>query len=622
VTVADYDQLELSERAPKRVVDHSATWATLEPIASVNGQTEQRIRAFCESKRITVAALAALGTRFAIRRGGKLELAFAGDSGAGAITAIKYRDVGGDSRNSYTETPSSWLRPIVTARRDSLNWVLCEGETDGARLVELIGDEAAIMVLPAGALTFRREWAARIPRGATVALAHDADNYGDEGAERAAKIIGGRTVRLRPPIEGGDWCDWDGSRDELRDLIVDATTASPAVIVSAEEFASVDEPGAEALLGEGQDDAVLPAGGDGMIYGDGGAGKSTLAIDGGFHLASGTDFLGITVQRPVNVLLLDSSVPKLLSAFSRVSARPFSGPPVAAIRSRHFIRVLSSPPCAPCRSPRSASRTFRRGRTARPRRPSLLHNLRAPQPPRAPPESRSHVAIRAWIGLSPPTGRRTAPRLSRRHNRVKRQRGASSRCLPDDRLPLHDGGGLSAALVTRSEAGSMLWYSGPPAEPDLVAARDRSRRSRLLLGHSLCYCRAPAEPVFVDGDDRPRGAGADGDDEGQSRDRERYTGLGGGLHDVCLPSKSAGLWRALDAMGERPGGRSPSLQMLCRARDSRFRARHRALPISRLRVAAPTVSTAPTAGTYMPTRGNSVLAAEAESRRPRTEPLT
>jgi hypothetical protein len=63
------------------------------------------------------------------------------------------------------------------------------------------------MVLPAGALTFKREWAAAVPRGARVFLCHDADEAGDQGAEKVARILGGRTVRLRPPVEGGDWCD-------------------------------------------------------------------------------------------------------------------------------------------------------------------------------------------------------------------------------------------------------------------------------------------------------------------------------------------------------------------------------------------------------------------------------
>ena len=42
-------------------------------------------------------------------------------------------------------------------------------------------------------------------------LAHDADEYGDKGAVKAAAIIGGRTLRVRPP-DGLDWCDWAGNR--------------------------------------------------------------------------------------------------------------------------------------------------------------------------------------------------------------------------------------------------------------------------------------------------------------------------------------------------------------------------------------------------------------------------
>ena len=101
----DYDRLERSDRAPKRVVDHSAKWAKLEPVANVNGQTEELIKVFCDEKNITVGALEALGARVAYRRGGKLELAFAGDNGAGAVTAIKYRPIDGTSHDSTAEAP-------------------------------------------------------------------------------------------------------------------------------------------------------------------------------------------------------------------------------------------------------------------------------------------------------------------------------------------------------------------------------------------------------------------------------------------------------------------------------------------------------------------------------------
>ena len=312
--VSAYAHLE-AEHAPRKVVDHSARWETFAPIASVNGQLEERLVAFCEAKRITVEALAALGTRIVTRRNGQVDLAFAGTNDTGAVTAIKYRPLGGGSHDCTAEQPSTWLRPIVVGRPGSLDWLVAEGETDGARLYGLVGDRAAILVLPAGARALRREWLDLIPRGATVALCHDADEHGDAGADKATRMIGGRTIRLRPPVEGADWCDWAGDRDDLLELIGDAkasVTSEPPAIVAAHEFAAVDEPGAEALLGEGDDDAVLPMGGDSMIYGDGGAGKTTWAIDLAVHLAAGVDFLGIRVGQPVNVLLVENEGPRAL----------------------------------------------------------------------------------------------------------------------------------------------------------------------------------------------------------------------------------------------------------------------------------------------------------------------
>jgi hypothetical protein len=129
----DYDRLERSDRVPKRVVDHSARWEKLEPVGSVNGQTEQRIRLFCDEKHITIEALAALGTRVAVRRGGKVELAFAGDNGAGAITAIKYRPLHGTSHDSTAEPPSTWFRPIIVGKRDSLDWVIASSPPGRSR---------------------------------------------------------------------------------------------------------------------------------------------------------------------------------------------------------------------------------------------------------------------------------------------------------------------------------------------------------------------------------------------------------------------------------------------------------------------------------------------------------
>jgi hypothetical protein len=76
-------------------------------------------------------------------------------------------------------------------------------------------------------------------------------------------------------------------------------------------FAAVDEPGADALLGDA-DNALFPQGGDVMVYGDGGAGKTTLVIDAALHLGAGADWLGIPVQKVARVLLIENEGPRAL----------------------------------------------------------------------------------------------------------------------------------------------------------------------------------------------------------------------------------------------------------------------------------------------------------------------
>ena len=302
----EYDRLERSERVAKRVVDHTSTWARLEPVGSVNGQAEERLAIFCRSKRITVDALGALGARVAVRKSGAVELAFAGENGSGSITAIKYRPLG-SSHESYAQNPSTWLRPIIAGRRDSLEWLVVEGETDAARLVELVGDVAAVMVLPVGARTFKREWAGLIPRGATVALCHDADEDGDAGADKAAKMIGGKTLRVRPPLEGGDWCDWEGSRSELLELL-GASRGPRFTFSTLADFLAHPFPKAEPLLGE-PGAIFLARGSLLMVYGADGSGKSTWTIDGLAHLAAGREWLGIPVPRPVRFCIVENEGP-------------------------------------------------------------------------------------------------------------------------------------------------------------------------------------------------------------------------------------------------------------------------------------------------------------------------
>ena len=99
-------------------------------------------------------------------------------------------------------------------------------------------------------------------------------------------------------------------RERFTTIGADVAEQSAAIRVTPlAEFAALDEASALALLGE-EDDAVLVAGGTLVFYGDGGAGKTTLELDLGFHLAAGRDWLGLPVPKPLRVLVIENEGPR------------------------------------------------------------------------------------------------------------------------------------------------------------------------------------------------------------------------------------------------------------------------------------------------------------------------
>ena len=68
-------------------------------------------------------------------------------------------------------------------------------------------------------------------------------------------------------------------------------TLEDLTIVPLDAFVAVEEEGASALVGT-SDAALIPEGGDVMFYGDGGAGKTSLAIDLACPLAQVTSGSG------------------------------------------------------------------------------------------------------------------------------------------------------------------------------------------------------------------------------------------------------------------------------------------------------------------------------------------
>ncbi|HZO97081.1 MAG TPA: AAA family ATPase [Gaiellaceae bacterium] len=79
----------------------------------------------------------------------------------------------------------------------------------------------------------------------------------------------------------------------------------------ADEFVAVEETASEALASDGADGAVIPASGFVLVYGDGGAGKTTLVNDLVVHLAAGQNWLGLVEPvRPLRVCVIENEGPR------------------------------------------------------------------------------------------------------------------------------------------------------------------------------------------------------------------------------------------------------------------------------------------------------------------------
>ena len=146
---------------------------------------------------------------------------------------------------------------------------------------------------------------ATFPRGATVGLCHDDDHDGDAGADKAARILGGRTIRVRPPEGVKDWCDWPGGRDEFRALLAAAKQAATGRVepLDLAEFLAGQPPAVpwrwRGWIARG--DLVL-------IVGDPGVGKSLFVLCLGCCFRTGQPFLDTPTDQ-VRVGVLDYENP-------------------------------------------------------------------------------------------------------------------------------------------------------------------------------------------------------------------------------------------------------------------------------------------------------------------------
>ncbi len=109
-------------------------------------------------------------------------------------------------------------------------------------------------------------------------------------------------------------------------------------VVTLDEFAAVDEPGAEALLGDG-DDALIPAEATSWSTATAAPAKPPSAVDLACHLAAGDDWLGITVARPLTVLLIENEGPRpLFRAKADRKLKAWAGSPLGG-----QVRIVETP---------------------------------------------------------------------------------------------------------------------------------------------------------------------------------------------------------------------------------------------------------------------------------------
>ena len=155
--------------------------------------------AFCDAKRIDIAALIRLGAK--LSDGTVLAFGYGG-------TGVKFRDVVTDKRWNYAESEFPHLKLVRRSSESERSVaIVAESETDGARLsMEYPGCDIAIM--GAGARYVPATFAEQLNGYEQVLVATDNDEAGNDGAAKIAELVA-HAQRFAPPEGVKDWCEAD-----------------------------------------------------------------------------------------------------------------------------------------------------------------------------------------------------------------------------------------------------------------------------------------------------------------------------------------------------------------------------------------------------------------------------
>jgi hypothetical protein len=211
------------------------------------------------------------------------------------------------------------LPAVLAAARDGATVYVCEGEKD-VHAIERAG--AVATCNPGGAGKWREEYTAAL-HGAKVIIVADNDEKGLEHARTVAASLAasgnghGDSVPIVRALSGKDAYDHLAAGHTLEEFVpVDAAPLTLAPFaMTLTEFLTLDLPAAIPLVGNSEDEAVIAAHSFTILAGMPGAGKTTLAIDFAFHLASGQPWLNMAISDPRRILIMENEGPE--RAFQR-----------------------------------------------------------------------------------------------------------------------------------------------------------------------------------------------------------------------------------------------------------------------------------------------------------------
>lgn len=244
---------------------------------------------FCSRKHISIEALVRIGTRMSASD----VLAFVYPGG------LKFRNLVTGQRWNYTGSSFSGVKIITGLQGPSDTVIVCEGETDAARLT-MVYPQADVAMLPAGARAFPDGWAKQLLPYRGVLLGLDDDEAGEAGARKIAKLVP-HAVRFKPPAK--DWCD----TDEFPDLPDPEELPAPLnIVVTGGELLELEAPDVPSWF----DNAILPIGGLAILHGWAKGYKTFQALDMMSALAQGNDWcLFDPTEEPCRVCVVQFEIP-------------------------------------------------------------------------------------------------------------------------------------------------------------------------------------------------------------------------------------------------------------------------------------------------------------------------